>query len=300
MTYRTHLQHASGFLYGMLSSASFGLIPLFTLPAMDAGMDFWSILIYRFTLATLMLCILLLVNRQSLRIKRCELLPLLLLAALYDGSALLLFWGYRFMASGVATTIHFTYPVLTTLLMMTFCHERASWWRHMAVLLSVCGVWLLSSGGAHTDGGSSLPLDGLLIVLASGLCYAVYLVLVSQFKQLELRGLKLTFWVFLLGSLLLLGGTTLCGVGLQAVPDTSTWINLLLLALVPTVVSNISLIWAIRRIGSTLTSVMGALEPLTAVSVGILLFGEQFSLPIACGILLILTAVTLIVLKRSK
>lgn len=291
-----NMRSASGFLYALLTSASFGLIPLFTLPAMGAGMDFWSILIYRFALATLMLCTLLLCSRQGLRIKRGELLPLLLLAALYDGSALLLFWGYHFMSSGVATTLHFTYPVLTTLLMMIFCHERGSWWRHTAVLLAVSGVWFLSSNGQNAP----LSITGLFIVLASGLCYAVYLVLVSQFRQLELRGLKLTFYVFLFGTLLLVVGTAVAGVGLQSVPNRATWINLLMLALIPTVVSNLTLVWAIRRIGSTLTSVMGALEPLTAVAVGILAFGEHFSLHIAIGIALILTAVTLIVLKKSR
>ena len=99
------MNKVNGFLYGLLSSASFGLIPLFTIPAMHQGMQFWSILLYRFLFAMLALACILLLDKQSFRIRRKEILPLLLLAFLYDCSAVFLFWGYKFMSSGVATTI---------------------------------------------------------------------------------------------------------------------------------------------------------------------------------------------------
>ena len=131
------MNKVNGFLYGLLSSASFGLIPLFTIPAMHQGMQFWSILLYRFLFAMLALACILLLDKQSFRIRRKEILPLLLLAFLYDCSAVFLFWGYKFMSSGVATTIHFMYPVLTTLIMMIFFREKKSPWRIAAIALAV-------------------------------------------------------------------------------------------------------------------------------------------------------------------
>ena len=104
------MNKVNGFLYGLLSSASFGLIPLFTIPAMQQGMGFWAILLYRFLFAMLALAGILLLDKQSFRIRRKEILPLLLLACLYDSSAVFLFWGYQFMSSGAATTLHFMYP----------------------------------------------------------------------------------------------------------------------------------------------------------------------------------------------
>ena len=104
----------NGFLYGLLSSASFGLIPMFTIPAMQQGMQFESILLYRFAFATLALGVILLIDGQSFRINRRDIPSLLLLAFFYLISAVFLFWGYKFMASGIATTLHFMYPVLTT------------------------------------------------------------------------------------------------------------------------------------------------------------------------------------------
>ena len=288
------MNKVNGFLYGLLSSASFGLIPLFTIPAMHQGMQFWSILLYRFLFAMLALACILLLDKQSFRIRRKEILPLLLLAFLYDCSAVFLFWGYKFMASGVATTIHFMYPVLTTLVMMLFFKEKKSGWRIAAIASAVIGVYFLSGGNTETG---SFSFFGLFIVLLSALGYALYLVTMSQLKIGRMKGLLLTFYVFLFGGIFLFIGTSSIS-HLQPIREWHTAGNLILLALIPTVVSNLALVRAVKSIGSTLTSVLGAMEPVTAVCVGIFLFGEAFTTSIGVGIALIIVAVMVIILKR--
>lgn len=288
------MNKVNGLLYGLLSSASFGLIPLFTIPAMQAGMQFESILFYRFLFACLALGRILLVNGQSFRIKRQDIPSLFLLALLYLMSAVFLFWGYKFMASGVATTIHFMYPVLTTLIMMLFFKEKKSGWRIAAIASAVAGVYFLSGGDTKTGSFSFL---GLFIVLLSALGYALYLVTMSQLKIGQMKGLLLTFYVFLFGGILLFIGTETIS-QLQPISKWHTAGNLILLALIPTVVSNLALVRAVKSIGSTLTSVLGAMEPVTAVCVGIFLFGEAFTTSIGVGIALIIAAVIVIILKR--
>lgn len=288
------MNKVNGLLYGLLSSASFGLIPLFTIPAMQAGMQFESILFYRFLFACLALDGILLVNGQSFRIKRQDIPSLFLLALLYLMSAVFLFWGYKFMASGVATTIHFMYPVLTTLIMMLFFKEKKSGWRIAAIASAVAGVYFLSGGDTKTGSFSFL---GLFIVLLSALGYALYLVTMSQLKIGQMKGLLLTFYVFLFGGILLFIGTETIS-QLQPISKWHTAGNLILLALIPTVVSNLALVRAVKSIGSTLTSVLGAMEPVTAVCVGIFLFGEAFTTSIGVGIALIIAAVIVIILKR--
>ena len=289
------MNKVNGLLYGLLSSASFGLIPLFTIPAMQAGMQFESILFYRFLFACLALGGILLVNGQSFRIKRQDIPSLFLLALLYLMSAVFLFWGYKFMASGVATTIHFMYPVLTTLIMMLFFKEKKSGWRIAAIASAGAGgVYFLSGGDTKTGSFSFL---GLFIVLLSALGYALYLVTMSQLKIGQMKGLLLTFYVFLFGGILLFIGTETIS-QLQPISKWHTAGNLILLALIPTVVSNLALVRAVKSIGSTLTSVLGAMEPVTAVCVGIFLFGEAFTTSIGVGIALIIAAVIVIILKR--
>lgn len=283
----------NGFLYGLLSSASFGLIPMFTIPAMQQGMQFESILLYRFAFATLALGVTLLIDGQSFRINRRDIPSLLLLAFFYLISAVFLFWGYKFMASGIATTLHFMYPVLTTLIMMLFFREKKSIWRFMAIALAVAGVFFLSQG----DDSGSITFTGIFIVLLSALGYALYLVTVSQLKVGQMKGLRLTFYVFLFGTLLLFIGIGTTG-HIQPIPNLHTAGNLVMLAIIPTVISNLALVRAVKCIGSTLTSVLGAMEPVTAVCVGIFMFSEPFTNSVGLGIILIITAVTVIILKR--
>lgn len=283
----------NGLIYGILSSASFGLIPLFAIPAMQHGMDFMNVLSYRFLFATLSLAILLKVRRCSFRIEKKDFSTLLLLAIFYLISSVFLLWGYNFMPSGIATTLHFMYPVITTLVMMAFFHEKSSKWRISAIILAIAGVYALS----HTEPNGKASLLGIVIVLLSAVGYALYLVAVGQRKNKSIQGLKLTFYVFLFGTVILWAGMSLFG-KVQAIPDPSTGANLLMLAIIPTVVSNLTLVEAIKYIGATQTSVLGAMEPVTAVIVGITVFGESFSLTIAAGILLIISAVTIIILKK--
>lgn len=283
----------NGFLYGIISSASFGLIPLFAIPAMQHGMDFMNVITYRFLFATIALAILLKVRKVSFAIEKSDLPTLLLLSVFYIVSSVFLLWGYKFMPSGIATTIHFMYPVITTLVMMLLFHEKNSLSRTLAILMAIAGVYALS----YTDSQGETNLVGIIIVLLSAVGYALYLVTVGQRKNKELKGLRLTFYVFFFSTLMLITGMRTTG-SLHSIPDIPTFGNLLLLAIIPTIVSNLTLIEAIKYIGATQTSVLGAMEPVTAVIVGITVFGEAFTLPIAIGIVLIIAAVTIIILKR--
>ena len=283
----------SGFIYGIISSATFGLIPLFAVPILNSGMGFMSVLLYRFTLATIALALLLVVRRESFKISFNDFLPLLFLAILYQISSVFLLWGYLFMPSGIATTLHFMYPVITTILMMLLFREKKSLWRMFAILMAVSGVYFLSD----TSGGNDMSFLGIAIVLISAIGYASYLVTIGQLRNFKVRGLKLTFYVFLTGTIMLLIGMSATHT-IEPIEHTDTMINLLLLAIIPTIISNLTLIEAIKRIGSTLTSVLGAMEPVTAVAVGIVAFGDTLTTAITTGIVLIISAVTIIILKR--
>ena len=291
------MNKVNGFLYGLLSSASFGLIPLFTIPAMHQGMQFWSILLYRFLFAMLALACILLLDKQSFCIRRKEILPLLLLAFLYDCSAVFLFWGYKFMSSGVATTIHFMYPLAVALAMMGFFGEKRSFAILFAVLVSLSGAGLLSSGKIDFEGGNTTI--GLIAAGLSVFFYGGYIVGVRKSRAVQIPSTALTCYVMGLGALFFIIGGYLTG-GIRLANDTYTWLNILGLALPATAISNITLVKAIKYIGPTLTSIFGALEPLTAVVIGCLIFNESFTPASAIGMALIITAVTVVVVHEKK
>lgn len=292
-TYKTE-HRFKGYLYGITTSVTFGLIPLFTLPLMGKGMTFDSILFYRFLFATIALGIMLKVTGQSYRIEKKDIPVLLLLGCFYTGSAMFLFWGYGFMGAGVATAIHFTYPVFVTLLMLLIFKERTSWLTWIAIFMAVAGV------GTISIKGSELAMDwrGLVIVLISAVAYASYILTVNKSRVQNMNGRKLAFYVFIVSTILFAIKASLGG-GIQKVPDGVSYINLFMLAVVPTVVSNITLVQSVRYIGGTLTSVLGAMEPVTAVLIGTLVFKEGFTLQDGLGVSLIIVAVTVIILSDT-
>ena len=283
-----------GFLYGIVASSTFGLLPLFTLPVMGEGLTTFSILSYRMLFASILVAVLMLIGRVSFATNLKELRWFAVLGFLYYGSAALLFQAYGGMASGLATTLHFMYPVSVTVIMALVYKQRPSVVTICAIILSLVGVALLCLRESSTGVSSLLSV---FLVLLSGVCYAVYLVLVSKVRHInQQNSQKLTFYVLMFsGAFFML--STLQGGGLQIIPSASAGINLLLMATLPTLLSNLALVRSVKNIGSTLTSVLGAMEPLTAIIVGILVFDESLRGLMIVGIILILVSVSLIVLS---
>lgn len=283
-----------GFLYGIVASSTFGLLPLFTLPVMGEGLTTFSILSYRMLFASILVAVLMLIGRVSFATNLKELRWFAVLGFLYYGSAALLFQAYGGMASGLATTLHFMYPVGVTVIMALVYKQRPSVLTICAIILSLVGVALLCLRESSTGVSSLLSV---FLVLLSGVCYAVYLVLVSTVRRInQQNSQKLTFYVLMFsGAFFML--STLQGGGLQIIPSTSSAVNLLLMATLPTLLSNLALVRSVKNIGSTLTSVLGAMEPLTAIIVGILVFDESLRGLMVVGIILILVSVSLIVLS---
>lgn len=288
------MHYWKGIFCGILTSSTFGMIPLFTLPIIAGGMRFPSILFYRFFLAAVLLGGILFLARKSFTVTPKELFTLAWLSVLYTGSALFLFWGYNYLPSGAATTIIFLYPVFVAVIMALFFGEKPSFFTYTAIVMALAGVALLSGVGSS----EGVQVKGVLIEMMSALSYGLYIVGVNQSCVKHMGALKLTFYIFLFDTVTFLLFAVWQG-GLQPVPGGSGQLNLLLLALVPTVLSNLSLVYAIKNIGSTFSSVLGAFEPLTAMLIGVLVFHEPFTQGLAWGLVLVIGAVSLIILAPA-
>ena len=161
-----------GFFLGLLSSATFGLIPLFTLPLLHAGVTAESALFYRFCIASITLWGLLAARGECFRARGVDLCKLAGLSIMYMLAALLFFWAFSYLPSGVAATLQFLYPVMVMLIMIVFFHERFSWTIALSIVLAVSGVALLSGG--PSDGGRSISLLGVGMMLLSALCNSLF------------------------------------------------------------------------------------------------------------------------------
>ena len=189
------------------------------------------------------------------------------MALFYDTEALLMILGYNYIPSGVATTLVFSYPIWTELLMLIFFHERFSLGTLGAMTLAIMGVACMSNMGGD---GSIHPL-GVVIEMAAGFSYALYMVSMPHMRVRHMGSLKLTFYVFLIGALFFVILSFFFFDGVRGVDSSAT-----------------------------LTAILGAFEPLTAMIISILVFGDALTPGICIGFVFIISAVLLLIFLKMK
>ena len=290
----TQWNKITGVAYAVVSSTTFGLIPLFTISLMAVGVSSPTILCYRFLLAAVAMAVIMFFTRRSFRLASDQMAVVALLAVLYASTAILLLESYKCIPSGIATTIHFLYPLAVTLTMSWVFKERISSTIYVAVALSLVGVALLAWGN-HTEGDFR---RGVSFALLTVVTYAAYIVGVMRSRASRVDSIVLTFYVLAFGALLFFV-YAMATSGIEAVHSAASWRDLIMLALLCTVLSDYTLILAIKRIGSTSTSILGSMEPLTAVVVGVLYFGERIDTTSVVGLLLVICAVVVVIVQSA-
>ncbi len=283
-------QKAKGYLLGVIAAASYGMNPLFALPLYKAGMDPDSVLFFRYLFAIPILGIMIKSRGRSFKLRRTEILPLIIMGLLVALSSLTLFLSYNYMEAGIASTILFVYPIMVALIMSFVFKEKLTLRTILCIGLALAGIGMLYHGG----NGTTLNLTGIALVMVSALSYAIYIVGVNQSSLKKTATVTLTFYVLLFGVSLFLV-RLLLGDGLRIVGPWYLWGNLLALALFPTAISFLCTTRAVQYIGSTPTAILGALEPVTAVFFGVVVFGEALTPRLIGGIIMIILAVTLII-----
>ncbi len=279
-----------GYLCGAASGASYGLIPLFSLPLLRQGVDFDSLLFYRYAIAAALLGIITRLQGRDFALRRGEVPFIAALGVLFSASSILMFIAFDYMPTGLVSTMFFIYPILVAVIMAAAYGERMTWGRSASLALAIGGIALLYLAG----GEMRFSTTGLALTFGAALTYAAYIIIVNKSRVRSLRGSKVAFWSLVTGAAVFFARTGF-GSRLQAVPTAEAWGLVLLLAIVPTVVSCTSLVISVKYIGSTATSILGALEPVTAVVCGTLVFAEPMTLRIFAAIAMIVGAVLLLV-----
>lgn len=283
-----------GYLCGIGAAVCYGTNPLGALYLYEDGINANSVLFYRFALAVVMLGMLMAARRKSLKVSRRELSLLCALGVVFSTSSITLYFSFCFMDAGIASTLLFVYPVMVAVIMALLFKERLPAVSVFAIMLALSGIAMLY----HGDGGATLSTRGVMLVMFSSLSYAVYIVVVNK-SPLRMSSMRLTFYVLFFGMLTVLTNSFITGLHIQMLTTPRMWSCAFMLALLPTVFSLVLMTISVHETGSTPTAVMGALEPLTAVVIGVAVFGEQPTPRLAAGIVLILTAVIMIIAGKS-
>ena len=281
-----------GYPAGIVTGITYGLNPLFAVPLMNKGAAIESILFFRYSFAVILLGGFLMLTKQSFKITAKQAGVLLVLGLLYTSSSLCLFEAYNYIASGLATTLIFLYPVLVAIIMV-FLRVVPSWPVWLAIAATFGGVMIMTQG----SGGESINPIGVLLSLGSAMVYALFIVTINRSKAIaEISNTLLTFYTLTVGAVVFLGKIFLSDTAITAgITTGGDWLNLLGLALLPTIVSTATLAIATRNIGATKASVLGVFEPITAILVGTLMFGEPLTSNIVIGIGIAIVAVTFMI-----
>lgn len=289
----------NGVFYAVLSSASFGFSPLFSLGLLTVGLTNFDILSYRWGIAGIALMLYAFYRKKTLVPNSWdETWKIILLSALRAITSVTLLIGYANISSGIASTINFMYPVIVALCMMFFFGEHKSIVDIAAIAVSIFGVYLLASGDSLIVEGGDTTL-GLTCSLISAFSFAAYYILMKKLKADKIEVVKFTTWVMLLSAIYFIVCAFVFEGSLSMIPDGKSWLYILGLALWSTMISNFTGVKAVRRIGPTLTSILGALQPVTAVILGVAFLNEHLYLKSLIGIIMILGAVTVVVMHQN-
>ena len=290
----------NGIFYAVLSSASFGFSPLFSLGLIAVGLTNFDILSYRWGIAGIVLMIYAFCKRKTLLPNSFdEIWKIVLLSALRSLTSVTLLIGYANISSGIASTINFMYPVIVALCMMFIFGEHKSLVDIAAIAVSIFGVYLLASGDSLIVEGGNTRL-GLTCSIISAFSFAAYYTLMKRLRADKIEVVKFTTWVMILSAVYFIAAALVFEGSLTMIPDGKSWLLVLGLALWSTMVSNFTGVKAVRRIGPTLTSILGALQPVTAVILGMAFLKENLFPRSIIGIMLILIAVTVVVMHQNK
>lgn len=293
---RPHGEIAKGYFLAILASMTYGLNPMFALPLYGMGLDILSVLFYRYLFAALILGVIMAMRRQSFAIPRKAVLPLILAGVFFALSSLTLFGSYKYMDVGIASTILYVTPFFVAFIMAVFFKQKISGTGILCIVVSMAGIGMIS---VKQDSTIQNPF-GIALVILSALVYAVYMVLINKTALNQMHIVPLTFYCIIVGLILFL----ICmnfGQNLTHMPLTVSGVyNVMGLAIFPTIVSLIAMTVAIQSIGPVPTSVLEAIEPVTALFVGCFMFGEVLTPLNLAGIAVVLFSVTYFVVSRHK
>ena len=286
-----------GYPAGIITGITYGLNPLFAKPLMNAGASTEAILLFRYGIAVILLGAYLLLKKENFRITLKQAGVLLSLGLLYTASSTFLFEAYKYIASGLATTLVFLFPAMVAIIMV-FLKVVPSWPVWLSIAATFAGVMIMT-GGAGTE---TVNPVGVWFSIASAFVYALFIVIINRSKVISsIPNSLLTFYALLTGTFFFIGRCLFSGADLMAGIDGGmAWCNLIGLAVLPTIVSTASLAVATRNIGATKASVLGVFEPITAILVGTLVFGEALTPNIIAGILISIVAVTFMIMLTKR
>lgn len=279
----------SGIIYAVLSAVAFGFMPIFVKIAYGGGANTITVSFLRFLISSIILFLYFLFSKTDFKISKNQFIRVGILGIIgYATTSLTLFLSYKYISIGLATIIHFVYPVIVTILACTIYREKLTLYKVLALIFSIIGVYILI-------GFSSLKLSvfGIILAIGSGVLYSIYILDIGYSCLKEMNSIVLTFYLCLFSAL----GISVYGLCTRQLDFSFSpygYLSLLGLSLVCTITAIVLFNKAVKVIGSSNTSVLSTLEPITSIILSAIIFHEAITLTTIIGSVLIIASVYLV------
>jgi len=216
----------------------------------------------------------------------------------YYFASLLDFLGLQYVPAGLGRLIMFLYPTLVVILSAVFLGKTTTRKELAALAITYAGIALVLSGNLGVAPEHRQFMFGALLIFASAMCYAVYLVTGSQLVM-RVGSARFTAYTMIVSTApAVVQFFALEPVSALDLPPTLWW-YVSLLVTVCTVLPVFLVAEALKRIGANHFALIGALGPvITVVADFVLMQGALSPIQIAGGALVI-SGVLLVSVKRS-
>ena len=285
----------TGLLLAALAAIFFGLSSITAkMASIGAGGNGISIAFYRNLSVLPVLAAILKIKGYGFAVTKKQLVSLLFIGMTCGGlTAMLLYLSYDYISVGLTLCLHFLYPALVALFYAVFFKQKLTKIQGTSLLLACLGIWVMMFGGLEAN-----PL-GLTLALLSSVAYSAYLIISDRSGVRELTGFKISFYNTLFGSIFLFVFGHIFGFSFAECRPAG-WIWLFLTGLMVVCIGNVMTPEAVKRIGPTVTGILGILEPITSLVCSILLLGEPLTKRSLLGGILVLGSAFLITLGDYK
>ncbi len=290
------MNRAKGILLTVFAATSFGFIPLFAKIAFANGLNPYTFSLFRSLFASIGLFILLKIGKIDYTLKKEQYKTLFKVSFMgYSLTMLTLTLSYNYMSTGLATTIHFIYPVAVMVGSIFFFNEKINKRKIFSLVLSLTGMYFL----VGFDSLGSTSITGILLSLFSGFFYAYYILTVAHGNIKEINPFVLIFYVSLFNSYILFAISIFLG-KLEISYTFKGIVSTVLVALIANLIGMVSFKAGIKSIGPSTAAILSTFEPITSLILGILIFREILSWYHIVGSILIITSATIVAFRKKS
>ncbi len=283
-----------GYIFAILSAVIYGLMPLMAKYIYADGVNAITLVFLRNFLALPSLAVLAFYKHRTLKIP-LKTLPKISLLSFFGCciTPILLFSSYNYMATGTATVFHFVYPSLVVLIGIIFLKKKVPLTTVISVILCFVGICLFYNPN------EAFSFEGSAFALSSAITFAIYVTILSNYKNEKVTGLLLSFYIALISSIITFIICILTN-SLSLPVSLNGWILCIVFAFLVTTLAVVFFQQGAFIIGGEKTSILSALEPITGLIVGIIAFSEPATINVVIGSLLVVGASILIAIADMR